>query len=116
MLALAKKKHGWIRRHDRFALRERYRDGLLQILRSLRPRISILLHHLLDQGGPELALPEHQNKRADAAPDLRLLGYQLRDALLERVGELSHRFDIDQLNKRINARQVCRCGDDRLWR
>jgi hypothetical protein len=36
-------------------------------------------------------------------PDSRLLRHQLRDALLERIGELSDGVDIDQLNERVNA-------------
>jgi hypothetical protein len=38
-----------------------------------------------------------------AVPNLGLLRDQLRDALLERIGELPHGFGIDQLNERINA-------------
>jgi hypothetical protein len=43
-----------------------------------------------------------RNRRSVSTPDLRLLGYQLRDTLLERVGELSDGVDVDQLNKRVN--------------
>jgi hypothetical protein len=68
-----------------------------------RPSVAINLGEFHPCWAGKARARSDQNMRAVGIPDLRLLGYQLRDALLERIGELSDRFDIDQLNECVNA-------------